>query len=801
MNKNNGATRHAGGTSPVISEQSVILAFCDRLAEHGIRLADPSRLELDGQWHRANVDGDRGNSKNLSYKIYFDDRPAGYFEDHKRGVTGTFSLKNGHDLSPADRAAAQIAWQAAQRKREEEQARRHADAANRAREAMQAATGDPALHPYIQRKGITPKPGAVGVDDQGLLLIPLYQDFGVIASVQTISADGEKLFLPGGKIAGSFHSITGTDKSRVLVAEGYATGAALNQVTGYSVACAMSAGNMAAVVKAMQRRFPDREIVACADNDWSTFERTGRNPGVEAVAGLGVRVLAPQFAPDADPKHTDWDDWLRAGGDPEEIREMIRGSAVQGLVPTACLDPTGASDMQTVDGAIFDLDQDAFQDELQEPDPDELRELYSSARPPAKPSKKAAREVSGELVDIPNKPDDVQSLLTKWGKLGLELNGNGLPSPNLNNATYILSNDPMFSGQIWFDEFLGRVLTTWNRSGDVQEWTDADDIKLTLTMQRVFGIGRMAVATVRDAVTAVAMANRRNEVRDWLESISWDGRSRLSDLIPVAFGSVRNPYTEAVGRCWLVSMVARVLEPGCKVDTMPVFEGVQGIRKSTAMQELVGKRWFAESSESPTSKDFFQVLQGKWLVEISEMDAFSRSEVNTIKRVITCRVDRYRAPYGRRAEDHPRMSVFAGTTNKDDWNRDETGARRFWPVSCTGVDIGWIQENRTQLFAEALTLFRLGRPWWDVPDEDAMREQENRRDTDEWEPVIEHWLRGNSTTTAGDVLAGALDMKAEKWTKADQMRVGKCLRAIGWKRIVAWEGGSAVRKWVRAVTL
>ena len=318
----------------MISEQTVITAFCDKLAEYGIRLADASRLKLDGNWHRARVDGDRGGALNLSYKIYFDDRPAGFFEDHKRGVSGTFSVANGADMSPEEREAARAAWQARQREREAEQARRYAEAAGRARELILAATGDPAGHPYIQRKGITPR--GVHVDADGNLLIPVYQDFGQVASVQTISAEGEKLFMPGGRMQASFHPILGSNKSRVLVCEGYATGAALSAATGHPAACAMSAGNMAAVVRFMRRKFPEREIIACPDNDWATEARTGRNPGLDAVADLGVRVLAPQFPADSDPSHTDWDDWLRHHGSRGELLALLAGGPDQEKKTAPC---------------------------------------------------------------------------------------------------------------------------------------------------------------------------------------------------------------------------------------------------------------------------------------------------------------------------------------------------------------------------------------------------------------------------------------------------------------------------------
>ena len=140
---------------------------------------------------------------------------------------------------------------------------------------------------------------------------------------------------------------------------------------------------------------------------------------------------------------------------------------------------------------------------------------------------------------------------------------------------------------------------------------------------------------------------------------------------------------------------------------MPVLEGSQGTFKSTGLPILGGK-WFAEVHQSIDSKDFYLALSGKLLLEISEMHSFSKAEVERLKGVMSCQVDRYRAPYERRAADHPRRCVFAGTTNRDDWNRDETGARRFWPVVCGHIDLDWLTGHRDQLLAEAVYKFKKG---------------------------------------------------------------------------------------------
>lgn len=441
-----------------------------------------------------------------------------------------------------------------------------------------------------------------------------------------------------------------------------------------------------------------------------------------------------------------------------------------------------------------------------EPEPEEVIENDAGtpgtgtvAPPAAAPEQPAAGPADAEVVDLPRQRSGAYDSLVTWSSLDLALSDKGVPSPNLDNATRLLERHPEMLGRFWFDEFRGQILSTWNTRREAREWTDSDDVRLALWMQRTMGIGRMAVGTARDAVTAIAMAHRRNECREWLDALRWDGTARLHHVLTIGFGVEQNAYSEAVGRCWLIGMVARVLNPGCKLDTMPVFEGPQGKGKSTALQVLVGQHWFAEASESLLSKDFFQSLQGKWLIEIAEMDAFSRAEVTAVKRVITCRTDRFRPPYGRRVEDHPRMCVFAGTTNRDDWHRDETGARRFWPVTVGDVDLEWLARWRDALFAEAVALYRRGASWWDVPAEDAKREQEARRAADEWEVVVADFLIGIVETTVGEVLEGALKMRPESWDRPAQMRVATVLRALGWSKSGnARRNGRVVKLWTKA---
>lgn len=297
------------------------------------------------------------------------------------------------------------------------------------------------------------------------------------------------------------------------------------------------------------------------------------------------------------------------------------------------------------------------------------------------------------------------------------------------------------------------------------------------------------------AIQAEASDHPFHPIREYLDGLHWDGDRRVDTWTTVYLGSEASEYTAAVGSRWLIGAVARVMTPGCKNDCALILEGPQGAKKSTALRAL-GEPWFTDDLADIGSKDAQLQIRGAWIIEWSELDAMSRVDISKIKAFMSRAIDRFRPPYGHRLIELPRESVFAGTTNSDSYLRDETGARRFWPVRCGVIDIDRLKQDRDQLWAEAVAQFREGASWWldkQFLVEAAEVEQEERYEGGVWDDLIREWVAGRPSVSITEVLGGCIKKAPELWTQTDKAQVGRSLRSLKWKPFNSGTRGN--RQW------
>ena len=318
----------------------------------------------------------------------------------------------------------------------------------------------------------------------------------------------------------------------------------------------------------------------------------------------------------------------------------------------------------------------------------------------------------------------------------------------ITNAVLILENEPELKG-IRYNELSGAIEVQgslpWKRPGIF--WRDADDAQLYGWIADNYGV-QFPENRFSKALAIVTDRRRFNPLRDFLAGLpEWDGIPRADTLLVDYLGAEDTPYVRAVTRKTLVGAVKRVLEPGCKFDTVLVLDGKPGIGKSTLLRKLGGE-WFSDSLSLADTRDktAAEKLQGVWIMEIGEMQGTRKADVDVMKGFISRQVDEYRAAYGRVVERHPRTAIICGTTNSTTgFLRDSTGNRRFWPVTVHGGHVSvWdmTEETRRQIWAEVMALVAEGETSYldAAMEKEAARAQQEALVYDEREGIVTEYL-------------------------------------------------------------
>jgi predicted P-loop ATPase len=327
--------------------------------------------------------------------------------------------------------------------------------------------------------------------------------------------------------------------------------------------------------------------------------------------------------------------------------------------------------------------------------------------------------------------------------IGRETKNGKIIKPILENIIRVISRDNSIMSKLKYNDWTKRI--EWK-----DRWLEDRDI---IAIQSLFqskypDLSDVTKNTIADAVQSCAMQNIYNPVTDWLNSLKWDGKSRLEEWVDTVCGYPEDDsesfmeYRSAVGVATIKAMVARALNPGTKYDHMLVIEGEQGTGKSTLVNILAGNDLlYSTNVKDIRDKDFKINTQGMWVVELSEGSTLSMSSVQDIKHMITETISIFRPAYGKLSESHPRQFVLMMTTNEGAYLRDRTGNRRFLPlkVYLDFIDIDWLRNNRNQIFAEAVHLWKTDTSF-NIPVQESKIQQELRMEIDPIEEMITDYM-------------------------------------------------------------
>lgn len=326
--------------------------------------------------------------------------------------------------------------------------------------------------------------------------------------------------------------------------------------------------------------------------------------------------------------------------------------------------------------------------------------------------KERKASAASDFEGITEETADEQEKDDAWLK-DLEYDKKGVAKSSLKNIIAILENDPKLKGHIWHDLFSGFDLVKGGLPWDPRatQWGNMDDANLRSYLDLNYGI--TGKDKIKDAKDTVLTRHRAHPIREYLESLQWDGLPRLERLVIDYIGAKDTPLNRAMTRKHFTAAVARVMRPGCKYDYCLILAGPEGIGKSTLFS-VMGGDWFNDSLITTEGKSGMEQLRLGWVIELAELSSVKRSDVEQVKNYISRTDDIYRAAYGSVVEKHPRQCVFCGTTNEEFFLKGSTGNRRFWVIPVNpelrkfqdGLEA--IQADRDQLWAEAVQLWRDG---------------------------------------------------------------------------------------------
>ena len=755
----------------------ILQKLLEAMREQGLAPSPGQDLIPDGNLHRYHVDGDKLRTKNGAYQIFLDDHPAAWFKSWRdpNGTTYTVSLRSS-TLTPRQREKMQESLEEKKRDRRASQAELAAQAAEEALRIWNQATEPQNDEEYLSRKKVHPYRLRQHGD---ALLVPLTDISGKLQNLQQIFPNGGKRFLKGGAVKGHYCCLPGgNDKTPILLCEGWATGATLFEAVGWTTVCAMNAGNLLPVGTILRKRYPDRDIILCADDDW---------PGRKILEAMTAKGLSPEDLAEKGVSENSLALWTRSRvTPPPSAREKLAAllDLQKGQIGNpgiekaqACLLPLGGVMAEPPFG-ISDPGSDW----------NDYAALYGLTSVKRHLEKILEEHQAAKTVE----KEATTGIPSPWEIFpGMYITSKGKPLGNLANLRSLLG---YYGIQCRYNQ-VSKDAEVYVR-GDELRGDNAENASLAEVYSRA-SEQNYPTANIDTYLTRIALENQYNPVRNWISKTSWDGTERLSlflETITTAPGFPEELKKTLLTK-WLTSAVAAAyMHEGFLCRGVLVLQGPQGIGKTSWFRNLVPHEsgWFGEGRIlDPADKDSVYGSISYWIVELGELEAtFKKADLARLKAFLTSQNDKLRLPYGRRQSTFARRTVFAASVNATGFLLDDTGNSRWWVIPCRqisynhGIDV-------QQLWAEIYHCYY--RPyeqdggrylWWLTPEEEETlsrynKEYEAADPVEElilakldWEMPREYWEEKSASEVL--VMCGVSPVSRSSATKAGNILSKLC---------------------------
>ena len=400
--------------------------------------------------------------------------------------------------------------------------------------------------------------------------------------------------------------------------------------------------------------------------------------------------------------------------------------------------------------------------------------------------------------------------------LTLVRDAKGKIEPTADNMVTMLAEPTWVGRMLAYDAFKDELV--WARPGALpgeEQWqcfSDNDVVDIQIQLERR-GMKPMQNKLLRACLRRAATLRTIDTAQEWLGRLKWDGESRVAGFAERAWGWAVSPYAVAVSYYVWTALAGRVMEPGCQADMMPVLVGAQGLRKTTTIKEMVpAEDFYATIDLKHRDTDTARLMRGVLVGELEELRGLNSQDVESIKAWITRRTETWIPKFVEYSTRFRRRLVLFGSTNETEILNDPTGLRRFLPGVCGEMDIDWLRRWRDQLWAEGAVLFAVDGVAWRDAQTLAADEHGAFTISDAWEAATERWLVTPPVTLAGDSVApidlgfvrvgealrDGLGIPESQHDRSKEMRMGKVLVALGWKRERVSIDGKQVRAYVRS---